>query len=103
MVYNLNYYNMMDVIIYPVKILSPTHPVKIQFSSEDFTACVPGQDRQQSRSPAWTLAFPVLLTTGGRRKMATRSVEVEELSAGQKFSKYLDFEVYVAKCEASTW
>ena len=34
--------------------------------------------------------------------MAARSAEVEELSVGQKCTKYLDFEAYLAKFEAST-
>jgi len=61
-----------------VKILPLAHPDKI------------------AGIPAWTLAFPVLITTGGRRKMAVRSAEVEELSVGQKINKYLDFEAYLS-------
>ena len=35
--------------------------------------------------------------------MAARSAEVEELSGGQKFTKYLYFEAYLAKFKASTY
>ena len=68
-----------------MKILPLAHPAKIAGSS------------------TWTLAFLVLLTTGGRRVNGTRSAEVEELLVGQKFTKYLDFEAYLGKFEASTY
>jgi len=43
---------------FSVKILSLAHLANIPFPSEDFAACAPAKI---AGSPAWTLAFPVLL------------------------------------------